>query len=103
MLTPQARVKYMENKRVNARMIQLMLKSALFQWMRAIGLGGGRGPAWPFGSHHVNGGVWKAWGIRMCHHLNPPYAWHTWGIILVNLWELTIDKHLWTSPAQIAL
>jgi hypothetical protein len=36
-------------------------KSARYEWAKAIGFGEGRGLAWPFGTHHVDGGAWNAW------------------------------------------
>jgi hypothetical protein len=61
---------YMESKRVvRTRMMFLLLNNALFKWMRAISTHEGRGLSWPLGPHHVDGGVWKAWGILcLCHH-----------------------------------
>jgi hypothetical protein len=59
--TPQARVMYMESKRVKACMLQFLLNSALFNWVRVFGSGEGRGLACPFQPYRVDGGVWKAW------------------------------------------
>jgi hypothetical protein len=52
----------MENRQVKTRMMQILLKSALFAWLRAIGIGEGLDPVWSFGPHHVDGSVWKALG-----------------------------------------
>ena len=38
---------------------------------RAIGLGEGRGPTWPLGTHHVDGGVWNAWVCACANHTRP--------------------------------
>jgi uncharacterized phage-associated protein len=39
--TPQARVIYVDNKRVKTHRMQLLLDSALFKWARAIGISEG--------------------------------------------------------------
>jgi hypothetical protein len=56
--TPHARVMYLENKRVHARIMQVLINGARSK--RAIDFGEGRGLALPFGAHHVDGGVRNA-------------------------------------------
>jgi hypothetical protein len=58
--TPHARVVYLENERVRAHMMQGWINSARYKWSTAISFGEGRGPTWPFGTHHVDGGIWNA-------------------------------------------
>jgi hypothetical protein len=40
----------------------------------SIGLGEGRGPTWPFGTHHVDGGVWNAWVYACANRTRPTRA-----------------------------
>jgi hypothetical protein len=41
-------------------MMQGWINSARYKWSTAIGFSEGRGPTWPFGTHHVEGGIWNA-------------------------------------------
>jgi hypothetical protein len=55
--TPMARVMLLESKRAKTHMTQVWISTARYKHARAIGLGEGRGPTWPLGTHHVDGGV----------------------------------------------
>jgi hypothetical protein len=69
-----ARVIYMENERVKARMVQLLFISLLFTWVRAIGIGKGRGQAWPFGRITLTAVFKSLVYICLCHGLAPRVA-----------------------------
>jgi hypothetical protein len=58
--TPHARVLLLEIKRAKTHMTQVWINNARCKIARAIGLGEGRGPTRPLGTHHVGGGVWNA-------------------------------------------
>jgi hypothetical protein len=47
-LTPLARVMFLESKRAITHMTQVWINTALYKHARAIGLGEGRGPTWPY-------------------------------------------------------
>jgi hypothetical protein len=53
--TPHARVMFLNSRRVKTHMTHVWLNFARINLARAIGFGEGRGPAWPFGTHHVDG------------------------------------------------
>jgi hypothetical protein len=63
--TPLARVMFLESKRAETHITQICMNTPRCKHARAIGLGEGRGPTWPSGTHHVDGGVWNAW-VSMC-------------------------------------
>jgi hypothetical protein len=44
-------------------------KHCTLKMARATGFGEGRGPTWPFGTHHVDGGVWNAWVYACANHI----------------------------------
>jgi hypothetical protein len=69
--TPHARVTFLERKRVKTNMTQVWINTARCKHARAIGLGEGRGPTWPLGTHHVGGGVWNAWVCARTNHTRP--------------------------------
>jgi hypothetical protein len=58
-LMPQARVVFLEGKRVKTHTTQVWINTVRRKDAGAIGFGERRGPAWPLGTHHVNGGVWN--------------------------------------------
>jgi hypothetical protein len=49
-------------------MTQVWINTARCEDASAIVLGEGRGPTWPFGRHHVDGGVWNAWVCACANH-----------------------------------
>jgi hypothetical protein len=51
---------YLEIKRVKTHMMQSWINNARYKWARVIGFGKGRGATWPFGTKHVDSGVWNA-------------------------------------------
>jgi hypothetical protein len=53
--TPLARVMFLESKQAKTHMTQVWTNTARYKHARAIGLGEGRGPSWPLGTHHVDG------------------------------------------------
>ena len=69
--TPHTRVMYLERKRVKPHMTQVWINTACCKHARAIGLGEGRGPTWPLGTHHVDDGVWNAWACACANHTRP--------------------------------
>jgi hypothetical protein len=75
--TPQARVmllegKKLESKRAKTHIPQVWMNIARCEHARAIGLvGEGRGPTWPLGTHHVDGGVRNAWVYACAKHTRP--------------------------------
>jgi hypothetical protein len=69
--TPLARVMHLENKRVKNHMRQGWINGARCRWARAIGFSEGRGPTSPFGTHHVDGGVWNAWVCACASRTRP--------------------------------
>jgi hypothetical protein len=69
--TPLARVMFLESKRAKMRMTQVWMNTARYRHARAIGLGEGRGPARPLGTHHVDGGVWNDWVCACTNHIRP--------------------------------
>jgi hypothetical protein len=81
---PHARAMYLENKRAKAHVRQGWISSARCKWARSIGFGDGRGPSWPFETHHVDG-RWclECLGVCLCQP-PPPHARHTSGFRLVN-------------------
>jgi hypothetical protein len=66
--TPLARVMFLEMKRAKTHMTHVWINTARYKHARAIGLGEGRGPIWPLGTHHVDGGVWNAWVCACTNH-----------------------------------
>jgi hypothetical protein len=52
---------FLESKRAKTHMAQVLINTAPCEHARAIGLGEGRGPTRPLGTHHIDGGVWNAW------------------------------------------
>jgi hypothetical protein len=52
-------------------MTQVWINTARCKHARAIGLGEGRGPTWPLGTRHVDGGVWNAWVCDCANHARP--------------------------------
>jgi hypothetical protein len=69
--TPLARVMLLESKRAKTHMTQVWINTQSYKHARAIGLGEGRGPIWPLGTHHVDGGVWNAWVCACANHTRP--------------------------------
>jgi hypothetical protein len=70
--TPHVRVILLESKRANTHATPALLSNARCKYARAIGLGERRGPTWPLGTHHVDGGVWNAWVLCTCaNHTRP--------------------------------
>jgi hypothetical protein len=55
--TLHALIMYLENKLVTTHIMQVWIYKACYEWVRASGFCEGRGPTWPFGTHHVDGGV----------------------------------------------
>jgi hypothetical protein len=55
--TPLARVMLLDIKQTKTHMTQVWINIARCKYVRAIGLGEGRGPTWPLGTHNVDGGV----------------------------------------------
>jgi hypothetical protein len=49
-------------------MTRVWINIARCKHARAIGLGEGRGPTWPLGTHHVDGGVRNAWVCVCANH-----------------------------------
>jgi hypothetical protein len=58
----------LESKRVKTHMTQVWINIERCKWAVAIDFGEGRGPTWPFGMHHVKGGVWNAWVCACANH-----------------------------------
>jgi hypothetical protein len=56
-VTPLALVMFLESKRAKMHTTQVWINTARCEHSRAIGLGEGRGPTRPLGTHHVDGGV----------------------------------------------
>jgi hypothetical protein len=52
-------------------MTQVWINTARGKHAMAIGLGEGRGPTWPLGTHHVDGGVWDALVCACANHTRP--------------------------------
>jgi hypothetical protein len=52
-------------------MTQVWINTARCKHSRAIGLGEGRGPTRPLGTHHVDGGVWNAWVCSCANNTRP--------------------------------
>jgi hypothetical protein len=69
--TSQARVMFSESKRVKTHMTEVWVSTASCKQSRAIGFSEGRGPTWPLGAHHVDGGVWNAWVCGCANHTRP--------------------------------
>jgi hypothetical protein len=69
--TPLARVMFLESKRAKTRMTQVWINTARCNHARAIAFGEGRGPTWPLGTYHVDGGVWYAWICVRANHTRP--------------------------------
>jgi hypothetical protein len=44
---------FLESKRAKTHMAQVWTNIARFKHARTIGLGKGRGPTWPLGTHHI--------------------------------------------------
>jgi hypothetical protein len=61
--TRHALVYFFKSKRVKTHMTQVWINIACYKHAGTIGFGVGRGPTWPFGTHHVKGCVWNA---RVC-------------------------------------
>jgi hypothetical protein len=61
----------LESRRAKTHMTQVWINTARCKHARAIGLGEGRGPTWPLGTHHVDGGVWNAWVCACANHTRP--------------------------------
>jgi hypothetical protein len=69
--TPLARVMFLESQQANSHMTQIWINTARCKYARAIGSGEGRGQTRPFGTHHVDGGVWNAWICACANHTRP--------------------------------
>jgi hypothetical protein len=69
--TALARVIFLESKRAKTHTTQVWINTARFKHARAIGLGEGRGPTLPLGTHHVDGGVWNSWVCACANHTRP--------------------------------
>jgi hypothetical protein len=70
--TPHARVMLLGSKRAKTLMTQVWINIARCDHAMAIGLlGEGRGPTWPLGTHHVDGGVWDALVCACANHTRP--------------------------------
>jgi hypothetical protein len=69
--TQNARVMFLESKRAKTHMTQVWINTARCKHARAIGLGEGRSPNWPLGTHHVDGGAWNAWVCACANHTHP--------------------------------
>jgi hypothetical protein len=69
--TPQARVMFLESKRAKTHMTHVWINNAGRKHARAIGLGEGRGPTWPLGTRHVDGGVKNDWVCTCANHTRP--------------------------------
>jgi hypothetical protein len=52
-------------------MTQVWINTARCKHARATSLGEGRGPTWPLGIHHVDGGAWNAWVCACANHTRP--------------------------------
>jgi hypothetical protein len=63
---------FLESKQATTHMTQVWINTARRKHARAIGLGVGRGPTWPLGTHHDDdGGVWNAWVCACANHTRP--------------------------------
>jgi hypothetical protein len=69
--TPLARVMFLESKRAKTHMTQVWTSAARCKHARAIGLGEGRDPSSPLGTHLVDGGVWNAWVCACANYTRP--------------------------------
>jgi hypothetical protein len=73
-LTPQAGARFLERKRVKIHVTLVWINTARCKKAGAISFGEGRGPTWPFGTHHVKGGVWSAWVCACANHIRPTHS-----------------------------
>jgi hypothetical protein len=64
-------VMFLISKPVKAHMTHVWINTARFKHARAIGFGEGRGPTWPLGTHHGDGGVFNAWVCAFANHTCP--------------------------------
>jgi hypothetical protein len=55
--TPQVRVMLLDNKQAKTPLTRVWINTKRCKHSRAIGFGEGRGPTWPLGTHHVDGGA----------------------------------------------
>jgi hypothetical protein len=69
--TPLGRVMFLESKQERTHRTQVWIHTARRKHARAIGLGEGRGPTWPLGTHDVDSGVWNAWVCACANHTRP--------------------------------
>jgi hypothetical protein len=93
--TPHARVVFLEGKRAETHMTHVWINIARCKHARAIDLGEVRGPTWPLGTHHVDGGVWNAWVCACANHTRP-----TSGTRQESGSEIIMNEKL-VNPAQI--
>jgi hypothetical protein len=56
---------------VKTHMTQVWRNIARCKHARAIDFGEGRGPTWPLGTHHADGGVWNARVCARVKHTRP--------------------------------
>jgi hypothetical protein len=103
--TPHARVMLLEGKQAKTHMTQVWISIARCKHERAIGLGQGRDPTWPLGTHHVDGGVWNAWVCACANHIRPTRGTRRefgseiiWYEGLVNIYRQTPHK----SPHEVS-
>jgi hypothetical protein len=61
----------LESKRAKTYMTQVWISTARCKHARPISFGEGRGPNWPLGAHHVDGGVWNAWVCACANNTHP--------------------------------
>jgi hypothetical protein len=60
---------FLERKQVvKTHMTQVWIDIARIEQTTAIGFGEGRGPTWPLGTHHVDGGIWNVWVCACANH-----------------------------------
>jgi hypothetical protein len=93
--TPHARVMVLESK----RRAKTHMTHVWINIVRVIGLREGRGPTWPLGTHHVDGGVCNAWVCACANHTRPTRG--TRPELGSEIWREKIGKHISTNPAQI--
>jgi hypothetical protein len=90
----------LENKRAKTHMMHVWIISVRYKW--AIGFGEGRGPTWPFRTHHVDGGVWNVWVLCACANHTRPTRGTGRKLGFLNQHECKIGKDTSTNPAQVA-
>jgi hypothetical protein len=86
-------------------MTQVWTNNARCKHAREIGLGEGRGPSWPLGTHHVDGGVWNAWVFACVNNTRPTRGTRRELGLEVSINEEFVNMHRQTphrSPHEVS-